>query len=356
MSLKDQVKKYVEELEPKLATMTQDNIKFAVLGDSDGDSCLFNSLLATVWGSPSTVVNWPLMAVLMCQGTNGMFYRSPRRRACNNEGFGGTYFSRDMATGVIAAATLTGFPARWWDEWLAYIDRSRPCSIKKPKWLGGGCLVRSPVYYYAPDDRSAISPNCWAMMGRVAEARSWYQQGQMKVWAGSDGDASLVEAENCETGYQLHLKAVDAFIKLLINQSREYSQKVGQIAWSRVPDNMFYEFLATRTINDNFISRYLDLAPPVGYRFQHHWVWEKSSVAESMPYTCGWDFVFLGRLILKFCKGVDHLFSQSGIYHRFPVIDPHNDQIGHRATVFIPTIDVYGSLLSDERICPIFGF
>lgn len=299
MSLLDQVRDYCAELEPKLTTMREDGIKFAVLGESDGDACLFNSLLATVWGDAQ--FNWPLIAVIMCQGPDGMFYRSPRRAACGNEGFGGTFFSRDMATGVMAAATLQGFPLVIWKNWLDYIGKSRPCLVKKPKWLGGGCAVRSPIYRYAPDDRSQITPPCWAMMGRVADYRGWARHGEMKRWEGTDGEIAILEAKNCVKGYELHLKAVDAYIKLLVNQSREFSQAVGEIAHERVPDNLFYEFLAKRTISNDFIQRFLDLAPPPRYKFGNAWVWEKFSVESHIDVTCGWDFLFLGKLILEFC-------------------------------------------------------
>lgn len=296
MNLRNLVHDYVNALMPNLATMSEGTTRFAVLGDSDGDSCLFNGLLASVCDVDA---NWFLSAVLSCQGSNGMFYRSPKRRATNNEGYS-SFFSRDMATGVMAAACRGAFPKEAWDNWLNYIDRSRPCKVKKPKWMGGGCLVRDPMYYYAPDDRSAISPTCWAMMGRVADGRGWPKCAEMKTWDKCDGDVSVLESQNCEKGYQLHLKAVDAFIKYLLNQSSEYSIKVGKIAFERVPDNLFYEFLATRTINDQFVMRYLDLAPPVKYKFGNAWVWEKSSVESHIELTCGWDFLFLGFLILRY--------------------------------------------------------
>jgi hypothetical protein len=290
--MRERIETYVIELGPKLATRTsRDGVKFAILGDSDGDSCLFNGLLSSSWLDSS--VNWPLGAVLGCQGLTGMFYRSPDRAENDQSGF-----SRDQATGVILAAADPRFPESEWAHWLRYIDKSRPCSIKKP-W-GGGCLVRSPIYYYAPDDRSAISPSCWAMMGRVSKYRGWTLHSQMKSYEGADGDIQVIEAEKCEVGYQLHLKAVDAFIKLVINQSREYSQKVGEIAFSRVPDNLFYEFLAKREFTEDMVRRFLEIAPSPNTVFGNAWVWEKSSVASHIGKTCGWDFVFLANLILKF--------------------------------------------------------
>jgi len=296
MKYLDDVKNYIRDLEPKLSTMVQDGVKFAVMKDSDGDSTLFNGLLASVWQGCE---NWPLRAVFGSQGDNGMFFRSPRRRATNNAGYS-TFFSRDQASGVLAAATNPGFEARVWNRWLDYISGSRSCLVKKP-W-GGGCLIRSPIYKYATDDRSDISPSCWAMMGRVASGRGWGSRLEMEKWKGYDGDASVIEAKNCEKGYQLHLKAVDAFIKFCMGQSREYSQKVGDIAYSRVPDNLFYEFLSKRYITDDFIKRYLDISPPIAGVFGNGWVWQSACVADELPYSSGWDFIFLGNLILYICK------------------------------------------------------
>lgn len=293
------ITRYCEELEPRLATMNYEGTKFAVLGQSDGDSILFNGLLATVW--PPNQVNWPQVAVLMSQGDNGMFYRSPRRRGTNNSGYP-YFFSRDMATGVMAAATQESFPSRIWDKWLEYIDKSRPCLVKKPKWAGGGCLIRSPIYKYAPDSRSDITPACWAIMARVAKHRGWQTNSQMDAYWGTDGDVSVIEAQNCKAGYQLHLKAVDAYIKLLVNQSREYSQRVGEIARSRVPGNLFYEFLAERGVSEKMLKRFIEIAPSIGATFGNAWVWEKASVEAELADSCGWDFLFLGRLFQKFYK------------------------------------------------------
>jgi hypothetical protein len=269
------------------------------LGQSDGDAILFNGLLATVW--PMGQIKWPQIAVLMSQGDDGMFYRSPRRRGTNNEGYE-FFFSRDMATGVMAAATCPSFPAPIWDKWLEYIDKSRPCLVKKPRWAGGGCAIRSPIYRYAPDSRSDISPSCWAMMARVAKWRGWGENSQMKKFWGTDGDVSVVEAANCPAGYQLHLKVVDAYIKLLCNQSREYSQRVGKIARDRVPGNLFYEFIAERRVTESMLKKYLEIAPKIDANFGNSWVWEKASIEAELPTSCGWDFLFVGRLFQRFYK------------------------------------------------------
>lgn len=304
MGMQDQLQRlsnYVDAIEPLLPRMVSAGYPFAILGDSDGDACLFNGLLSTVVQKDQ--VNFGAIAVLLSQGDNGMFYRSPRRRETNNEGYG-SLFSRDQAMGVLCAATHAGFTDIVWNDWCSYIDGSRPCLKKKPKWLGGGCWIRSPIYYYAMgDDRCQITPIMWALMGRVSTYRGWAKRGEMAKWQGYDGDACVLQAENCDLGYQLHLEAVGAYLKFLMGQSREYSVRIGEIAYSRVPDNLFYKFLATRTIDEGFIESYLNMAPPIDSIWGNSWVWEKSSARKELSTSCGWDFVFLGKLILKFAVG-----------------------------------------------------
>jgi hypothetical protein len=292
----EQIAKYVEEIEPKLPTMVADSTRFAIIGDSDGDACLFNGLLSTVALRGS--VKWNLIAVGMSQGENGMFYRSPYRRVINNEGYS-SFFSRDMALGVLCAATDTGFPLQWWSLWNDYIEKSRPCLKKKSKALGGGCWIRSPIFEYAPDDRAKITPIMWAMMKRVSDFRGFKLRGEMKKWEGYDGDACVLQAENCKEGFALHLEAVGAYIKYLTGQSREYSQKIANICYRRVPDNLFYQYLAERSVTQDLMKKFLDMAPSPNSTWGNSWVWEKSSASKELSTSCGWDFVFLGKLILK---------------------------------------------------------
>jgi hypothetical protein len=298
-----EVRSYVDALLVKSPTMVERNTKFAILGQSDGDACLFNGLLGTV-GVPMGIY-----AVLGSQGIagtrSGMFYRSPRRRATDNQGFG-AYFSRDMALGVLCAYsapnmsdTIKAEFSRSKDAWLKWINNNRECLKKKPKWLGGGCWLRGP-YRYAPDDRSLITPTMWAMMGRVWDYNGWGRHKEMDRWDKSDGDLSIIAAENNDLGYEVHLVAVQAYIKYLIGQSSSYSTRVGEILHDRIPENLFYEFLAKRKITDDMIDRYLDMKPSADKVGGNSWLWEKSDITqERIDKSCGWDFAFMGKLMLR---------------------------------------------------------
>jgi hypothetical protein len=285
----EKIKEYCASLEAFLSVgVSPLGNRFVKMRDSDGDSCLFTGLMSTI-GYP-TAVN----SVMECQADNGLFYRSPRRRYADEKGF-----SRDMSLGVLCAMIDPRFDPVIAQRWLNYIDHSRPCLVKKPKWAGGGCALRSPIYKLCveDDDRANITPATWAMMGRVWDYKGWAKNGEMRSWDKSDGDLSIKEAEQCDLGYQLHLKAVQAYIKYLIGQSREYSIRVGEICWSRQPENLFYEFLARRYFTVDMIDRYLAMAEIVdGSHLSNEWIWEKSQI--NPQESSGWCMIFMGRLIL----------------------------------------------------------
>jgi len=131
--------------------------------------------------------------------------------------------------------------------WLKWISNNRACSIRKPKWLGGGCLVRSPMYRYSPDDnRSNITPIMWALRGRVWEFKGWPKTSIMENYKGSDGDISIGSAQIVPLGYQLHLLAVQSYIKWIIGQSRAIRIQVSEICYERQPNNLFYKIPLSR--------------------------------------------------------------------------------------------------------------
>lgn len=277
------VQQIVKQAEKKAHYRTSKNgKKFAILGESDGDAILFNGLLSTVIHGFD---NWALDAVLDSQGDDGMFYRSPARKETNNEGYE-HFFSRDMSLGVMCAMTNISFPESSAMAWMEYIDK-----LKKWWW---------PYYKFAPDSRSVITPALWGLLNRVWTHRMWPLHGQMKTFKKFDGDFNAIQATFSDLGYQLHLKVVDAYIKYLINQSREYSQMIASIAFKRQPDNIFYEFVYRRYFTKEMIERFILLSSKIDFdNFGHSWIWEKSDIDGHLSTCCGWDLVFIGKLILS---------------------------------------------------------
>ena len=290
-------------LEKKCPTMNACGVTFATLGDSDGDACLFNGLLASVGYHIGS------MGVSQSQAQDGeynpgMFYRSPRRRSFGKNQHGEPYFSRDMALGVLCYLATRDkyitYPKA--KAWLKYIDKTSKCKVKKPRFLGGGCIIKSP-YHFAPDEdgRSRITPIMHATMERVWRKNGWPRTHEMKKYRSIDTDLSVISAETVDKGYALHLCAVQAYIKWIVGQSKEYSMKVGRIAHERVENNLFYELLATRKVTNSMLDRYLEMKPSLDQDFANcnGWVWEKSEVTEErIKKSPGWDWIMVGKLLL----------------------------------------------------------
>lgn len=287
----------MESVSPKLDTTYG---PFPTKGGDGGDDILWNGLLASQGFDPA------YSQVVHCQAGKGekragMFYRNPLRRFNDNAGHE-HYFSRDMSLGV-----LLGYISKQYsylqisgEDWLSYINANRACAVEKPNWLGGGCLIRSPMYRFAPDDdRSNITPNIWALMGRVWQFKDWHRANQMFKHEGHDGDINTIEAQVVPRGYQLHLKAVQAYIKFKIGQSRAMRKKVSKICYSRQPDNFFYKILSQEGVYQEDVDRYIETCPDSNdFESKDYWLWEKSE--QNIKYSCGWDWVFLGRFILSF--------------------------------------------------------
>lgn len=265
-----------------------------------GDDCLWLGLLGSCGQDVAARM------IYACQagpGENrpGMFYRNPERRS-NDNACGEPFFSRDMSLGVLMALSSKDKYGDARDKariaWLDYIDNDRWCVARLPKWAGGACILWG--YRFAPDDRSQITPGLWALMGRVWESQGWERHREMGRWKGSDGGLWIAECQVAPVGYQLHLQACHAWIKMLIGQSREYYERALSIIYERAPFNLFYKILNQRGVNQDDIDTWARIVDEkCKTPFGHRWCWE---VVQDGQYEncCGWDLYFLGLLMLKF--------------------------------------------------------
>lgn len=267
-------------------------------GGDGGDDILWLGLLATVGDKDA------IEAIDRCQKESGQFFRSPERALNNNYPYK-WYFSRDMAMGVLcwlASGNGTKYNA---DLWIKYIMKLKPrCIKKKPKWLGGGCLLRSPMKRYAPDNdgRSDITPSMWALMGRVWRFRGWKETRLMKKYKYMDGDVSCLSAI-INDSYQLHLCAVGAYIKRIIGQSKAYADEVSKICADKERLNIFYSLIEEEVDLSFEAETFLAFAPSPTKPFipRDYWLWEKQYInsAINKGKYCGWDWIFVGKLIIK---------------------------------------------------------
>ena len=295
MLLSEEVKKRIFAIENKSPITQGVHGIFPTKGGDGGDDILWLGLLSSVGNYQAQL---GILSSQAQSGRTGMFYRNPDRRATDNMGYS-HFFSRDMAHGpLLLFSQNQPYLRSNAEKWISYINKNRPCVKSKPKWMGGGCWLRG-LYRYAPDDRSDITPTMWAIMGRVWTANNWPLHSEMKRWKGADGDMSVIEAREAPLGYQVHLKAVQAYIKGLLGQSREYRETVADICYRRQPDNLFYEFLTMGYSTDSMLKKFLIACPdPETFVPTDKWCWERSVM--DFNKCCGWDMVFMGRLLLKF--------------------------------------------------------
>ena len=292
------IKSVVSKIESQCYFADSPYGRYPTKGGDGGDDCLWLGLLSSV--------EYPgaFEMLLQCQAVTGeprpgLWFRNPNRRFN-----GDASFSRDMAMGVlIGLGNPTYSPDVKWphaDAWARWIDESRPCLVKKPKWAGGGCLIRSEVYKYSPDDRSDITPSGWGLIGRVWDANGWPKNSHMSSGFGMDGDYDVEEAKYCPFGYVLHLHALEGYLKRIINQSAEYCQKILDICYKRQPDNLLFKILAQNAALDEDLISYLIIASDWKGP-QYNWLWSTDKIGDAYLSgdACGWDLVFLGRLIMK---------------------------------------------------------
>jgi len=299
----NEIKQRIELLEPLCPNLTTPYGVFPTKGGDSGDDVLWNGLLATVGYARSQ----SQVECSQAQGGEkraGMWYRNPLRRSNDNEGHA-HYFSRDMSLGVLlmfASSNAGGLDSSS-ALWLDYVNKNRACSVKKPAWMGKGCLVRSPMYRFSPDDdRSNITPSLWSIMGRVWASKGLPLHSCMQDFAGADGDVSIASADIVPVGYQLHLFAVQAYLKIILGQSAAIRTRIAEICYIRQPDNLFYKLIYQEGVFADDLDLFLGRCPnPSTFTPADYWLWEKSD--QDPKYSCGWDWVFLGKLLLSLQLG-----------------------------------------------------
>lgn len=270
-------------------------------GGDGGDDCLWLGLLASV-GAANAVEG-----LLACQsqgehGREGMFYRNPERRFNNNVEYGENYFSRDMGLGVILG--LISVPkdrANYHGKkWIDFIMSQWPCLLKKP-W-GGGCWIRYPFRKLAPwsDSRVDVTNAYWGTIGRAFRYHGLALNNQMNANLNVDDMTHPAEVNACPLGYQLHLKAVAAYIRMLTNQSESTRKYVADRCYQRLPSNLFYKVLSQKKATDDDMRTFLSICPdPNTFQPQDYWCWDQENVVEHYNKCCGWDMAFLGYLMAK---------------------------------------------------------
>ena len=259
-------------------------------GCDDGDMVLFNGLLCAT-GDPRACDQ-----VKYSQDSDGRWWRSPRRKG-DNLGENNS-FSRDMALGVMLYLVTYRDTAAA-DRWMDWVRDNRPCIQRKP--FGGGCLIRG-AHRFCKDDsdnRCTLTPAIWGVLGRVYQYLGMSRTSEMRQYEDSDGDALPTKATEAPTGYELHLAAVEVFLKAKIDASRVPRETAANKLVNRQPNNPFFRFLKFGN-NTDLKTRVLSLCP--SHRAPHNsnlrqWAWERDTAESAWRNTSGWDCIFMGNLI-----------------------------------------------------------
>lgn len=254
----------------------------------DGDATLFNGLLCASGEQVGCD------AVAAAQGSDGRWWRSPRRVG-DNAGQSNS-FSRDMSLGVLLYLQTTGDEARA-RSWLKWIDDNRPCSIKNP--VTGGCSVWGLHRVCRDDDgnRCSLTPTMWAMFATVWGKMGWSKHNEMKVHSGAYDSFAAQEVEQTDLGYALHLKSVQAFITLKADPQHGVARQVVATLMRRQSQNPFFQWL-DKGAHSDWESHLLNLCPSAerpSRRF-HQWSWERDTAERAWEESMVWDCLFLGNL------------------------------------------------------------
>lgn len=254
------------------------------MGDH-GDDCLWLGILASQ-GIPLS-----FEGLIGCQDLQtGQFWRSPERRRVKNKDYTNAHFSRDMAMGVMLGFSRSGFDhiEHFLRPWINFI-MTRNTSVPMYKLADGSdtCLIVTPVI--------------WGLLEKLFRAKGCSTSSQMRRWKGYDDTGEFVTVRTVDLGYELHLHALGAYLRLILGSNKKRALQIARKCYERSPNNFFYKILAQNCVaKDEDLLTFLEICPdPETFQQQSYWTWEQRFPEQHYQRCCGWDFVFLGNLLTK---------------------------------------------------------
>ncbi len=248
----------------------------------DGDSTLFNGLLC------ASGEELGCEGVRLSQDDEGRFWRSPRRIDQQDE----NSFSRDMSLGVLLyLATTKDIIAA--QKWLHWIGDQRQCIVE----IGSVCVVYG--YKFCSDDtdnRCTITPGIWATMYRVWEYLGLEPHEEMSAWLDTGENYYINEVSQAKPGFALHLKGVQAFLFLIMNQNLLFVPEFIDAIVKKDPLNPFFQLLKDGP-HQELMELILDLCPVASPTRKFQWAWERSTEEEAWLESAGWDCIFIANLL-----------------------------------------------------------
>lgn len=254
----------------------------------DGDMLLFSGLLCASGDDEGC------NQVRSSQGSDGRWWRSPRRIS-GNLGAENS-FSRDMSLGALLYLAKTSDRAAA-QRWLGWINNNRPCLATNPH---GDCIARGAQRFCTDDKdgRCTLTPSSWALIGRVWDALGLPITQAMRSAMAVDRDVLKQSARTAPVGFELHLAAVDVFLKQTLGMDRHHYAEAITTIVGRQPDNPFFQFLA-HGASDKLWDLVSALCPQRGRErpHGHQWAWERRTEDRAWEESMGWDCLFMADLL-----------------------------------------------------------
>jgi hypothetical protein len=231
-----------------------------------GDSVIFAGLSCLSGGRNCETVK-------ASQGPNGRFWRSPSRVEKDTA----PTFSRDQAKGV-----------------MAYLIATKDKQVAN-KWLE---YIRSQNSRMCPDGVShcALSAPSWSLLGDVWRHIGLSPTANMETHRVADDAIRIYEAKN-NSGYRLHLVALDSWLRREAGRGDRIDDKVTAILHSRQARNPFFAYLAGDFVASARLTLEKCANSPSGSRRQ--WAWQREESERAWENSQGWDCVFMLDLLLK---------------------------------------------------------
>ncbi len=226
--------------------------------------------------------------ILLCQGKDGQFFRSPlRRERADNGEVEINSFSRDMATGLSLAAAADakrefgGKIFKAYERWLKHVIENgcRAC-----KDSDGRCLMTPGVFWMAHEAGVRSIPSIYKLT-------SWLQAPYLYIAASLN-----------KPGYTMHLVGVSLFASVISRGGRSnlsfFAKLAAKKLSSRQPENPFFAWLDGR---DHLARAYMRMINSQitlsGQGRRHQWGWERADAEEAWRDSCGWDLIFMENLL-----------------------------------------------------------
>jgi hypothetical protein len=243
----------------------------------NGDSTLFNGLLCL--SEPGTEDPFKACeSVKQSVDSNGRIWRAPSRVGIEGEDTA----SRDQFLGV-----------------MAYLVKTKDVELRKRiyNYLSSHSFQLCPT---ASDNRCQLTP---AMLGLFHFV--WKSVDNSKIplplLAGNIGDDSalMVSAEAAPLGYQLHLVAIQLFIRQKANAYSDKAHMASITVLRRQPQNPFFYYLQNGPSDKLGELVIASVEPntkvPAGNADQ--WTWERDTKEKAQQDSMGWEYQFILNLL-----------------------------------------------------------